>query len=227
MRTVFVSFILILAISAAAIGQTNEFTYQGRLLDNGLMANGLYDFEFKIYDTASNGNLIGTITRQNVQVTTGLFTVRLQHDSAFNGDQRFLEIAVKPAGANGSFVSLAPRQPVTSTPYAIRSSSANLALVANSATSSTFATNAANLGGLPAESYVLDSDSRLSDDRMPKPGSLNYIQNGSGQQIASFNIAGSGNIGGNLSVAGTTTFNTVNSQTQYNVGGERVLGTEN
>ena len=41
----------------AALG--SGFTYQGRLNDGGSPANDLYDFEFKLYDDASGGWVIG------------------------------------------------------------------------------------------------------------------------------------------------------------------------
>src|SRR5687767_4902848 len=51
-------------------------------------------------------------------------------------------------------------------------------------------------------------------------GSDNYIQNSSTQQgTSNFNISGNGTAGGTLSA------NAVNSATQYNIGGSRVLGT--
>ena len=53
-------------------------------------------------------------------------------------------------------------------------------------------------------------------------GSPNYIQNGTGQQTsASFNIDGSGTVGGTLSG------NAVNSTTNYQIGGQQVLRADN
>lgn len=99
------------------------FSYQGRLSNAGTPANGNYDFQFSLYDTAA----VGTGTQQgntasvsNLPVTNGIFTVTLDFGAAaFPGASRFLEIAVKAAG--GSFMTLVPRQPVNSTPYALRS----------------------------------------------------------------------------------------------------------
>ncbi len=48
-------------------------------------------------------------------------------------------------------------------------------------------------------------------------GSTNYIQNGVGAQTANFNVTGNGTIGSTLSA------NAVNSVTQYNIGGTRIL----
>lgn len=63
----------------------------------------------------------------------------------------------------------------------------------------TNASNSAQLGGVAASSYVLTSDSRLSDARPPTAGSANYIQNTTSQQTANFNISGNGTVGGSLS----------------------------
>ncbi|HYX28133.1 MAG TPA: hypothetical protein VE863_06170, partial [Pyrinomonadaceae bacterium] len=46
---------LLLAIAATAAAQTNTFTYQGKLQDNGSPASGAYDMQFKIFDTLSGG----------------------------------------------------------------------------------------------------------------------------------------------------------------------------
>jgi hypothetical protein len=97
--------------------------------------------------------------------------------------------------------------------------------MADTATNATTATNTAQLGGVSANQYVQTNDARLSDARVPAPGSSNYIQNSAAVQAnANFNISGNGTAGGTLSA------NTVNAVTQYNLGGNRVLsvaGTDN
>lgn len=191
------------------LAQTTEFTYQGRLNDNSVAANSNYDFEFRLYDAAAGGTLLGTQPRSGVAVANGVFTVRLDFGTQFTGAARFLEISVKPAGSASPFTTLAPRQPVTSTPYAIRS--------LNSGTADT-ATNSTQLGGVAANQFVQTNDARLTDSRNPLPGSAGYIQNRTTQQTAAnFNISGSGTAGGTLSG------NAVNTATQYNIGGARIL----
>src|SRR6185369_16358988 len=50
--------------------QTTSFTYQGRLSDGGLPANGVYDLQFKLFDAASGGaQQGGTVLRDDVSVT--------------------------------------------------------------------------------------------------------------------------------------------------------------
>ncbi len=97
------------------------FTYQGRLNDGGEPANGVYDFEFKLYDAAANGNLHPDVVQANdVTVAGGLFTASVDFgDDAFTGEARWLEIAVRPGASAGAFTPLAPRQPLSAAPLAL------------------------------------------------------------------------------------------------------------
>lgn len=98
------------------------FTYQGRLQDTNVPVNSSCDFQFGLFDTAVGGSQIGTTQTVNgVTVTDGLFTVQLNGtnefgSNAFNGEARFLDIAVScPSG--GGFTPLSPRQALSATPY--------------------------------------------------------------------------------------------------------------
>ncbi|MDQ6654477.1 MAG: hypothetical protein M3176_02400 [Chloroflexota bacterium] len=231
----------LLALGADA--QTSAFTFQGKLNDNGTAASGNYDMQLKLYDTATvgTGTQVGTtVTFPAVAVTDGIFTVQPDFTAnAFPGPDRFVEVGVKPAGSGNPFTILSPRQPITPAPYAMHSLSAvsaNSATNATNAANATNATNAANatnamnamnaatannatqLGGVPASQYVQTNDGRLSDARAPLPGSPNYIQNTTTQEAGSFNISLNGTVGGTLSA------NAVNSATQFNIAGGRVLG---
>jgi hypothetical protein len=126
--------ILMLMSASMAFAQTTSFTYQGNLNTSGTPANGNHDFEFAMFN--GGGVQIGaTLTRLNVPVTTGVFAVELDFGNQFQGADRFLEIRVKPAGG-GAFTTLAPRQPITSAPHAIRS------------------LDSAQLGGISASQYI-------------------------------------------------------------------------
>jgi hypothetical protein len=111
--------------------QTTAFTFQGRLNDSGVPANGNYDLELKLFDTpaAGTGTQIGsTIDRPGVKVTSGVFTVQLDFTAAaFSGGDRFVEVGVTPAGSGTPFTILDPRQPITPTPYALFSLNAAMA----------------------------------------------------------------------------------------------------
>jgi len=97
-----------------------DFTYQGKLTDGGAPANGLYDFEFKLYDDLSVGTQVGsTVPLGDVTVTNGLFTVQLDFGAVFDGTALFLDIGVRPGASVGAYTTLTPRQALTATPYAI------------------------------------------------------------------------------------------------------------
>ena len=96
------------------------FTYQGQLKYDGSPVNGNCDFLFTLWDTETGGNQIGPDQQKaNVPVTNGYFTVELDFgDSAFQGDARWLEIAVRQTGGF-LYVILSPRQPLLAAPYAL------------------------------------------------------------------------------------------------------------
>ena len=98
-----------------------QFTYQGHLSDGSAAANGLYDFEFKLYDAAAAGAQIGsTATAGDVAVNDGIFTVAIGFGSgAFGGGARWLQIGVRPGNSGGAYTPLTPRQQLTPAPYAL------------------------------------------------------------------------------------------------------------
>ena len=212
-KRVFSLFILAAAVSglaaAPAAAQSTEFTYQGRLLSGDVPANGAHDFEFILWDAESGGNQIGaTVTLTQVNVQNGVFSVRIDFGNQFPGANRFLEIRVRPSGSGAAFTGLAPRQAISSAPYAIKSINAENAA------------NATLLGGFDRTQFVRVIDSRLTDARPPLPNSPSYIQNTLSQQSGgNFNIGGSGTVGGTLSG------NVVNATTQFSLGGERIVST--
>src|SRR5882672_1919866 len=108
-------------LKAAPLG--TAFTYQGRLIDGAIPANGNYDLKFALYDGSTGGVLVGTpstITLAPVAVTNGLFAVTLDFGTAaFGGDGRWLEIAVRTNGSVSAHTILTPRQQVTAAPYAL------------------------------------------------------------------------------------------------------------
>jgi hypothetical protein len=205
--------------AAVSSAQTTEFTYQGRITDNALPANGMYDMEFRLFDAINGGIALATEPRPNVSVANGVFTVVLNF-GVFPTADRFLEVAVRQAGS-GPLITLAPRTQIRSTPFATNALTAQNAVNASNALNSNNALqaqNAQNLGGTPADQFVLTGDLRLSDARVPLPNSPSYIQNATTQQAESnFNISGNGTAGG------TITGNIVTANTQFNIGVSRVL----
>jgi hypothetical protein len=120
MRKALVPFFL-LAAALPGFAQTDQsFSYQGRLSDAGVVANGAYGFSFKLTTAPTNGTVLGTVTQDNVLVSNGLFHTELDFGSnAFNGSLRWLEIGVRPSATLQNFVTLQPRQPITAAPQAL------------------------------------------------------------------------------------------------------------
>jgi hypothetical protein len=176
-KSIALLFLLIVMLAGLARAQGTAFTYQGRLTDGSNPADGMYDMQLKIFDNPAVGfgTQVGpTITLSTVQVENGVFTVLLNFGAGvFTGPTRFLEIGVRPTGSPAPYTILDPRQAITTTPYALRASTAGGADTA---------TNATQLGGI---------------------GPGGFIQNSTSQQAStSFNISGNGTLGGTLS-AGT------------------------
>jgi len=102
----------------ASVG--NAFTYQGHLKDGSSPANGEYDFQFILYNALTGGSQVGsTVTKDNVAVTNGLFSVALDFGSVFDGTGLWLEAAVRPGSSTGGYTILSPRQEITPAPYAL------------------------------------------------------------------------------------------------------------
>lgn len=100
----------------------SPFTYQGRLVDGGALANGTYELTFRLFDDAAVGAVVGTpLVLAPVGVTNGLFTVNLDFgNGVFDGSARWLEMAARTNGSTSAPETLLPRQPVNAVPYAIR-----------------------------------------------------------------------------------------------------------
>lgn len=197
---------LILLAASTTFAQGAAFSYQGRLTLSGSPANGTYDMQFKLFDTpdVDTGTQQGqTVTNSTVQVASGFFSVLLDFGAGvFDGTPRYLEVGVRATDSKDPYTILAPRQPLTPTPEAVRSMTATAAdglsaACVNCITSSQIASveGAQITGTIPVESVPT--------------GSGNYIQNAVGafargknapQPAASFNIDGDGVIGGSLGV---------------------------
>ena len=190
---------IVLAASTTS-AQTTGFTYQGRLTDGGTPANGVYDLQFGLWDSQSNGNQIGSTQNINsVQVTSGVFTVTLDFGAnAFPGSSRFLAISARVSGP-GSFTLLTPRQPITSTPYAVRSLRATTA------------------DSVPASGVPAGSGNYIQNSSSP-------------QSVSNFNISGNGTAGGTLSggvVNAATQFNLGGSRILSNAGAHNLFAGTN
>lgn len=118
--------------------------YQGELKDNnGNPLSGAYNMTFRIYDSVSAGTALWTEQQNNVTVRNGVFSVLLGGTTAipvalFHAPDRFIGVTVAP------YAEMAPRQRLSSVPYAIWSNEAYYSVYAGTATSAGSATNATN-----------------------------------------------------------------------------------
>ncbi|MHC4620474.1 MAG: hypothetical protein ACYTEQ_22230, partial [Planctomycetota bacterium] len=123
-------------VSAAAPMGT-AFTYQGRLIDAGSAAEGLYDLRFKLYDDPNVNQAVADVNVPDVDVIDGYFTVGLDFGSeVFDGNALWLEIGARPGELNdpNAYAVLMPRREVTPAPYALYARNAANALTGSGTT---------------------------------------------------------------------------------------------
>jgi hypothetical protein len=119
-------------IAAHAAPQLPDFTYQGRLTQNGAPANGSFDLQFQLFDEAQGGNQVGaTLLEPDFPVSDGLFTVALAFPGAFTGNQMWLQVSVEGQP-------LLPRQAVSTAPVAQFALSGSIAGPAGGALAGTY-----------------------------------------------------------------------------------------
>jgi hypothetical protein len=120
---------LLYANPAHAQSLGSGFSYQGQLKEAGLAANGLYDFQACLYaNMTATTSLVCVPDIADVPVSAGLFTMVLDFGAtSFVGQQRLLELRVRPGASTGSYTPLAPRQALRATPEALRANLANTA----------------------------------------------------------------------------------------------------
>jgi hypothetical protein len=118
-------FVLMLTthVAWAQVPAGTALSYQGRLAHFGVPLDGAdqADIQFTLYAGAAGGMPVaGPITIPNVDFDKGLFSVQVDFgSSAFNGEERWIEIASRTPAGSGAFTTLTPRQPVTPAPYAL------------------------------------------------------------------------------------------------------------
>jgi hypothetical protein len=108
------------ALLIAGAAGASEFTYQGKLENNGVGVDaGSARFVFRLYDGETGGNLVGSPqTVYPVEIRGGIFTALVDFgETAFAEERRWLEIEVDVTGGT-TFERLAPRQLVTASPVA-------------------------------------------------------------------------------------------------------------
>ncbi len=93
-------------------------TYQGHLVKNGAPVNATCDFQFALFDAASNGNFLSE-SGGTLKVVDGDFSIVLDFGKgAFQGDERWMQIYVRCPTTVGSYTVLGGRVALTAAPYA-------------------------------------------------------------------------------------------------------------
>lgn len=140
---------MLLLITATAWAQDTTFTYQGSLLQSGAPAQGLFDFEFAIFDTPSGGSPLALeIFLTDIPLEQGIFNIELNFGPVvLDSGPLFLQLRVRQSGG-GALTLLSPRQELNQTPRAALAHVVgpggvnNASLVNNSVTASKIAGNA-------------------------------------------------------------------------------------
>ena len=92
--------IALLALSSAMVAlggpPSEEFTYQGRLKENGLLYNGTADVVFRLYDSETGGLQVGSPeTFDDLMIEQGILMVKLDFGpDLYLGSERWVEIEV-------------------------------------------------------------------------------------------------------------------------------------
>jgi hypothetical protein len=100
---------------------STAFTYQGFLQDSDVPAGGNYDLRFELFGSPSEEKRVGpAIYGGGLPIVNGVFSVHLDFGGeVFEGEPRWIEVAVRPAGSEAEYTVLTPRQPLSPAPYAI------------------------------------------------------------------------------------------------------------
>jgi hypothetical protein len=131
------------------------------LTQNGGPANGVFDFQFRLFASSNAvGISLGAALLNDTTATNGLFNVQLDFGvSPFSGPARWLEIAVRPGANTGAYTTITPLQPVTPSPYAITA----LGAAAGSINASALALNVETLDESFAVSAFARTDNRSTN----------------------------------------------------------------
>lgn len=119
------SVVALMATSSSLFAQSlgSAFSYQGQLKEVGQPASGLYDLQVCLFDSPSGPIPLACAPDfDDVPVEVGLFAITLDFGSGpFVGQQRYIELRVRPGAGSGDYTVLAPRQLIRPAPEALRS----------------------------------------------------------------------------------------------------------
>jgi trimeric autotransporter adhesin len=190
----FLALLAATAVCHSATAPGTAITYQGQLQQSGQPAAGVFDFRFSLYAVQNGGSPLGSaLSKPGLALSNGLFTTTLDFGpGVFNGDPRWLEIAVRTG--SDAFLVLTPRQAVLPAPYALYTAGAALAGTASNL-----------LGTLPAAQ--LPSNVALLDSSPVFAGTVtagSFLGNGAGLTEVDANRLGGLEAGGFWKVDGNS-----------------------
>ena len=138
------------ARTVTAAPSTN-LNFQARLKNasGGVVPDGNYNIEFKLYDVSTGGTALWTETRTGanvVRVANGYMTVNLGSVTAFPGtiqwgEQHWITMNIGGTGSPSWDGEMNPRLQLTAVPFAFKAENANNVSSANQSTSSTNSSN--------------------------------------------------------------------------------------
>jgi hypothetical protein len=203
-----------------ALAQGTAFTYNGRLNDGGGLANGFYDFRFRLYSDSSGNSQVGSAYATNaISVAGGLFTTTIDFGAGiFTGPTYWMVVEVKTNNA-ANYTALNPLQAITAAPYAIYSATAGNA----SSISAANIVGIVPLSGLPA-GLVTNNQTGAT---------LNGSFNGNGAGLTNLNLTGptasaaQGNTANGYQALASDTIGTNNTATGVSALYSNTTGTRN
>jgi hypothetical protein len=176
--------VALLFFSQLVQAQNTAFTFQGKLNEGGAAAHGQYDLQFRLYDLPAGGTLFGTLVRDDVPVTDGIFTVTLNYgaDVFYSNSGRYLEVGVRAGAGTSAFTTINPRQELTASPYSLQAVRASKAV------------DAENFGGQAPSAYLRSNVSQIftGGNLTVSPSSILDVQGalfGSGANLTSLNAS--------------------------------------
>ena len=219
---------MLASMTQPALAATNtNLNFQARLqtASGGIVADGLYNVEFKLYSASSGGSALWTETylnsnTQGVRVKNGYLTTNLGSVTAFPGtinwDQElWITMTVRGTGScafgacTPTDAEMNPRLKLTGVPYAFK---AGQLAKFNSVTGFTSTLELAAPTGGNQTFQVADQGAAGTYTLLTTAAAAgSYIQNTNSPQTANYNITGNGTVGGNMAVTGTYNTNTFTS----------------
>jgi hypothetical protein len=197
---------------------TSAFTYQGEIAWNGTASSATVDLRFRLFDDLAAGAQVGvTVEKLTTTLVDGRFTTDLDFgSSAFDGNERYLEIAVRSPAGVGAYVTLNPRQRLAAGPnsiYSTKAATATNALALNGQAAA-FYRDAANLNAGTIPDARLATSVARTNTNQTFTGAMNFSNAGNAFTGA---FAGNGSALSSLNASNITSGTIVDSLLSSNV----------